>query len=108
MMNKEAITKAIETLQHVRVRPMMFMGAVTAEYAMVFLYGFWAACRAFGCLRELEVDFMREAANQRGWEYTALGSLPDMRKKGLTQEQMVDELLLIDITVLQMMADRDG
>jgi DNA gyrase/topoisomerase IV subunit B len=68
-MDKAAIERAIEALEKVRKRPLMYLGAVTEETASLFLQGFGVACHAFGVKG---ID-LAEIVRNRGWEFGATG-----------------------------------
>ena len=103
-MNKqEAIYKLIETLQHVIKRPTMYMGRATWDAVNIFIYGFSCAYGAVGV--PLTLDLRRQATNSRGWEFTSLRGADKMRKKGLSEEQIVQELLRIEIKMLELVVE---
>ena len=102
MRQQEAIAKAIEELENVRSRPILYLGTSSVQAIQNWLSGFKSACYVFGLSGTLEISC--EATYKRGWEFTATGPANEMREQGYTEEQVVDELLMIEITSLQMLA----
>ena len=103
MNQKAAVAELIVCLQHAVARPMMHMPKVTADNAISFCIGFSCAYSAVGINSEL--DFRPQATNSRGWEFTALRGVDEMRSAGLSEEQIVQELLLIEIKMLELVAE---
>ncbi len=79
----------------------MLEGTVSA--AQIFLNGFGSAYSAVGITSEL--GLRRQATRSRGWEFGPTGGLASMRKANLTEEQIVQELLLIEIKMLEWVAE---
>ena len=100
-MDKTTLAKAIEGLEKVRQRPAMFIGTVTVESMDIFLGGFTLAFWAFDYSQEFE----REATYKRGWTFPPIGPIPQMREKGYSEEQIIDELIMVKITALQTMME---
>ena len=94
--------EAIELLEHVRLRPTMYFGTPSEKTVQDFMCGFGLACIAFGVPMSLETN--REATYKRGWGFPAIGPASEMRERGYTKAQVVDELLMIEITELQLLA----
>ena len=103
-MNKqEMIAKLIEQLKLALTRPALFMGETTVNAAISFLNGMGLACHAVGIAPTL--DTKREAVKSRGWEFGPTGGLAYMREANLTEEQIVQELLRIEIKMLELVAE---
>ena len=65
-----------------------------------FLSGFMTGCAACGLV--VPHDFQERATIERGWLWSALRPIEEMREQGLTEEQIVDELLAIEISAWEM------
>lgn len=101
-MTKDDIAKVIATLELVRQRPAMFMGRVSGTPAELFLSGVAAVCHALGTRISFEVR--EQAATERGWPFPPYGPAVEMRERGFTEEQVVDELIAIEIRALEILA----
>lgn len=101
-MSLQIINNLIEQLELARLRPAMFMGRITLEAVHGFGSGVHCACAALGVTQTLELR--RQATQNRGWVFTASGGVNAMEAKGLTETQIVDELLLIEIEMLKLYA----
>jgi hypothetical protein len=84
-----------QTLRLFQAKPHLLIGEVTLERAIVWLGGFDAGCSAAGAAipREISVKVL----NERGWEDSAHGPVPQMRKKGLSDTQVISELVEIQV-----------
>lgn len=102
MNQRDIINKLIKNLEHVLKRPTMYLGTVTWDAANIFIYGFSCAYGAMGV--PLTLDIRRQATNSRGWEFTSIRGADKMREQGLSEEQIVQELLLIEIKMLELVA----
>ncbi len=102
-MNQQVfVAKLIEQVRRVAERPAMYLGNVTTASALSFRGGIYCACSALGITLTLKI--CSQAANSRGWEYGSSGGVNPMREHGLTEEQIVQELLLNDIKMLELVA----
>ena len=101
-MTPEIINSLIENLEQVRLRPGMWMGRITVEAACGFNGGIACACAAFGMNQTIQLR--DQATRNRGWVFTSTGGVNMMEAKGLTEAQIVDELLLIEIEMLKIYA----
>ncbi len=104
MNRQDTIKKLIENLEHVIKYPTMYMGRATWDAVNIFIYGFSCAYGAMGV--PLTLDIRRQATNSRGWEFTSIRGADQMREQGLSEEQIVQELLLIEIKILELVAGR--
>ena len=102
-MNHSVIVKLIELLRMVQTQPAMYMGRVTADATVSFCGGIWCVCYASGI--SLTNGIRSQATESRGWQYTSTGGVDLMREQGLTEEQIVQELLLIEIAMLELVAN---
>ncbi len=103
MNQHEVIARLIEQVRRVAERPTMYLGSVTVASAIGFQAGIYCACSAFGIA--LTTALRSGASNSRGWEFGPSGGVNPMREHGLTEEQIVQELLLNDIKMLELVAE---
>jgi hypothetical protein len=90
--------KVVELLREVRRRPPAWLGGYSPESLLHFLHGVTAVAGAFG----LRVDrYLGSAYGQviteRGWEHVAVAPVDEMRERGLSDPEVVQELLTIEI-----------
>lgn len=102
-MTRDDLAKAIDTLEEARQWPGMFMHPTGEASAQNFLSGFGAACYAFGVT--LSLEHRRQAAADRGWSFPSTGPAGQMRERGYTEAQVVDELIAIEIQALEVLAE---
>ena len=95
------VQKAIEALEKVRQRPAMFFHQPSEASAEDYLSGFATACHAFGL--PIPFELRREATYMRGWGFPSVGPVPEMRERGYSEQEIVDELLVIEIMALKLM-----
>ena len=96
------VQKTIDQLAIIKKRKgMYFLPGV--EVAETFLSGFRAALIVAGV--PVSHESGRVALQRRGWEVTSVGVTPSMRSRGLTDEQMIDELLESFIEELRQIPD---
>ena len=89
----EVVEGIIAWFENVRSRPQMFFPSLTPGIIGSGLYMFQMAFRHLAYDIEPDID----VAIQRGWERNALGPVYQMRQRGMTDEQIVDEFLVIEI-----------
>lgn len=89
----DVVDGIIEWFENVRIRPQMFFGDVTYQSIGNGLYWFHMAFRHLS----FEIDPKFDVGKARGWKSNAMGYLHDFQRKGLSEEEMADELLVIEI-----------
>lgn len=87
----------IERLELMQQRKAMLVQPVSVSAVLDFLRGFRNAYRCCGVRSDVD-----KAEKQRGWKLSALGPVPQMRKKGMSDEQIMDELIAIEIDALRL------
>jgi hypothetical protein len=93
----ELISELIRLLESIRKRPGMYMGEISVQTAMTYMFGWrMAACVCFS--GEFAVH---EVQAERGWPVTAQHPSHHMLQRGWTPAQIVDELLVIEIESLR-------
>ncbi len=94
-MSDEQARKIIRILEAVKSRPEMYVGKRDdPKEIQTFLWGIHVICRT---LTGVDYDFFREIALKRGWKNSPVGIVPSMREAGLSDEEIVTELITIDI-----------
>jgi hypothetical protein len=86
-------------LEAFRKRKPMYIGKVEVRAAELFLAGFLAGCGACGFPGSWEK--WRDAAAARGWKRSPLGPVPEMRDRGMSEEEIIDELITIHAEVVR-------
>jgi hypothetical protein len=94
-----------ETLRLLQTRPRLFLGEVTLERVNVWLGGFEAGCAALGVA--IPRDVFTKVLQERGWKESAYGQIPQMREKGLSDDQIVQELIEIQVALYQSVKESD-
>lgn len=94
------LTVLIDLLEEARSQPEKFL-TPDMPAAQVFLSGFGTTCeRLLGV--EVADTAYAEAAQARGWQRTDLGIWQEMREKGLSDDQIRDELITLQIAAWQL------
>ena len=91
--------KLISQLREVQKRPEMYIGDLDSRSMRSFLVGYLVAQSALG-VREAGLD-RHKIIESRGWKVRAVGPVPEMRERGLTEREIVTELIEIEIDVLR-------
>ena len=89
----EVVENIIEWLENVRTRPQVFFGDVSCKAVGWGLYWFHMAFRHLA----FDIDPKIDVGKARGWESNAMGYLHHFQRKGLSEEEMADELIAIEI-----------
>lgn len=108
-MQQAVIPQIIERLENVRGRKQMYFRPVDLEALLNFLAGFNVSVSLLGNLDWPDYQAHREAYRKRNWEYTAGGArkaAEEMRKRGMTEENILDEVLLLEIEAWRWMLER--
>ncbi|MHB1558572.1 MAG: hypothetical protein ACYC61_14035 [Isosphaeraceae bacterium] len=87
--------RILEILRSARSRKSMYLGTVDVPSAETFLNGFLVGC--FACGRDVPLEIREQVTIARGWTWSAARPIDEMRERGLTEEQVVDELFAIEI-----------
>lgn len=94
-MDPAQIAFVIEVLESARRRKPMYLAPVSVDSAVHLLYGFNLAFFTMGL--QISHATRQQAYIRHGWRYTALGVWETMRKKGMSEEAIVDELFALEI-----------
>ncbi|MFO0203802.1 MAG: hypothetical protein ACK528_11805 [Alphaproteobacteria bacterium] len=98
------IDQLIEHLQSFQKRKAMYVGHVSIETVEAFMTGFRIGRHGMGLENDRELQWATEAA--RGWEQSAAGPVLQMKSQGLSDNEIMDELIEIEIDVLRELAKR--
>jgi hypothetical protein len=92
-LDTETLEKFIDLFQAASERPQMYFQPCNYDSVNSSLWWFRSAFHHSG----FDIpDYTREIGLERGWYSNALGFKPFMNKKGLTDEEMAKELLIIE------------
>jgi hypothetical protein len=101
--------KVVELLREVRRRPPVWLGGYSPDSLIHFLHGVNAAVGVFG----LRVDrylgsSYGQVITERGWEHLAVAPVDEMRERGLSDQEIVQELLTIEIETWKRVYQLEG
>jgi hypothetical protein len=102
--SQSMVARPIEYLRAFQARKGMYVQPVTVHTVEAFLSGFEVACHALGFPIDRELWWAAQEA--RGWKRRSVGAVPQMEAKGLTEEEIVNEL--IEITIATLIARESG
>jgi hypothetical protein len=98
------IDKMIRLLRSFQDRKKMYVQPVDLANVQSFLCGF-----AVGCLAadfDLPYELRDRAQESRGWNLShGLGPVPQMRERGMSDEEIMDELIEIEVLRLQLLGE---
>ena len=104
MSQRDIIDKLIVELHLTLTRPAMFMGETTIRGTQIYLSGMYSVLVLIGIV--FTSDIRVKAVESRGWEFYAnTGLYLYLQEQGLSEEQIVQELLLIEIKMLELAAE---
>jgi hypothetical protein len=104
--DEEKKKEVIEFLEHIKARPKMYIGRLDSEAMDCFIWAF-----NFGCLlmrndlkaiskADKKMSEMREQyILERGWYKGCKGLPVELRKKGLSEEEIIQGLVEIEIEI---------
>jgi hypothetical protein len=96
--------RLIEALRALQKRKAMYVHPVTVQAIEAFLNGFKTGCHALGF--EIDRELWWAAQEARGWKRRSVGPVPQMKAKGLREEEIMDELIEIEIDMLRAQGTR--
>ena len=98
------IAALIEVLEQVRRRPGLFTGFQEDVGPVVtWLSGFQTACTILGY--KCGPDIERQVLRENGWERRADGVVGQMAERGMSPEEIVRALLMLEIEQLRRLAE---
>jgi hypothetical protein len=105
-MNTEQAAKLIEGLEAVRDRPKMYFGSIDfkgVKAAAFWLHGYTVAIRlAFSLVADFTLE--EEVWKSHGWERIGMHPYEQMARRGVPPEAAIDELLMMEIEWLKLLA----
>lgn len=104
-MNGEQIAKIIELLESARKRAPMYIGKYDEDAAKHFCTGVALTCWALGENRHEQLR--SQVVQERGWNTsTPFHFSVEMKRRGLTQQAMVEELFDVEIETWRRLAQK--
>jgi hypothetical protein len=104
--DEEKKKQVITYLELVKKRPMMFIGSLDAALMDRFINGFHDGCLlmkndegAFGSESKKMSEMREQYILGRGWYQGCKGLVVELRKKGLSEEEIIQGLVEIEIEV---------
>lgn len=98
----DSFARLIVEVESVIKRPNSYFGRSTPTTAQAFCMGVNCAILVFG--GKLSHELHLKALESRGWKFTSTDGLDLMQERGLSEEQIVEELLRLQIIYLELMA----
>jgi hypothetical protein len=102
------IQKIVDFMKMVQERPYMYASPTREaphEPVLVhFLNGFQSACWAAG-ISFPSRELITEIAAKRGWSDNAMGPWKDMANRGLSEQEIIDEVMIIQIEAWKSVLD---
>ncbi len=100
---EQHVSALIEQLENVRKRKGMYMFPVDGQAAQNFVIGFSTAAHALGLVfMESKTPVWLKAGEKRGWKICAVGPIPEMKERDMSNEEIADEVLAIEIETWRM------
>jgi hypothetical protein len=106
MIDEEKKKQVITFLELVKNRPMMFIGRLDAALMDRFINGFHQGCLlmkddegAFGSEGKRMSEMREQDILERGWYNGCKGLVVELRKKGLSEEEIIQGLVEIEIEI---------
>src|SRR5262249_53466026 len=109
MMGRGRVLGTIQTLERARLRPSMYFGRVDPTAPPDFLMGFSVAAQVALGMDGNVFPSQGELFFERGWKWRALGVqcvIYQMRRRGMSDEAIVDELIAVEIEMLRRACER--
>ena len=103
MSRKNVVEKLIAELHLMLLRPALFVGENTVLGTQMYFRGVGLTLETMGVRRSSDTHI--QVIESRGWKFSTNGAVNDMRERGLSEEQMVQELILIEIKRLEIVAE---
>jgi hypothetical protein len=94
-MDENSMKLLIDRLEYIRARKPLYI-ADDLLPIVNFIHGFNAACHALGLPSGHDISY-EEAVQGRGWKSMEIGFEEELKRHGLTDDEIADELLAIEI-----------
>jgi hypothetical protein len=94
----ERVDAFIEKLENIRRRPQVTIGKIKSESLEHYLWGFREAAHCFAYMKYWEkyLGIVEQVAYERGWPMN-LDFVKTIRTKGLSETEIIEEMLIIEI-----------
>ncbi|QEH35579.1 hypothetical protein OJF2_41320 [Aquisphaera giovannonii] len=99
-----SVDRLVEYLRAFQKRKPMYVHPVDVKAVQNFLIGFEVGCHACGF--EIDREFWWAAQEARGWDRRSVGPIPQMEAKGMSEAEIMDELVEIEILMLREQEER--
>lgn len=93
------VDQLVEILRAFQNRKAMYVQPVDLRTVQSFLTGFQFGCHACGF--PIDHEAWLKALEARGWNRDAIGPVPQMERKGMSEAEIIDELVEIEILMLR-------
>ncbi len=104
-MKSEEVENIIKLCEAILARPSMYFGNSNDYSAVIhFTSGLYSALDAINQLSPTYPN-RQEIYKMRGWEFTQFGAANEMKEKGLSNEEIVKELTLVELKVWKAFRD---
>ena len=104
-MDATQIVRIIERLEHMRLRKRFYLNSLDLEATINFFAGFRIGLSTLGSppdYRDELIDKKKIIHRRRGWEWNSGGAWAVMQNLGMSEEDIIDELLVIEIEAWNM------
>ena len=92
------LQQIITLLEHIRKRPGMYLGPPSVDALVHFLPGFHAGCEIAGYrITHVPESAYHTIVEARGWEHLANKPIAEMQARGMSELDIIEELLQIEI-----------
>lgn len=106
-MDTKDLENLITCLENVRKRPAMYLGRTDVEWAFHFLNGFQSAVWViFGVSRDCYSAEWEQVVEGHGWEWLPVHPYHQMVERGMSPQEVIEELVTMEIELLQRVASR--
>jgi hypothetical protein len=94
----ERVDALIRKLENIRSRPQVTIGAIESKSLEHYLWGFREAAHLIAYMEYWEkyLRIVEHVAYERGWPMN-LSFVEIIRKKGLSEQDIIEEMLIIEI-----------
>jgi hypothetical protein len=103
-MQDKGISQIIARLEQIKLRPHMWLERMDAYSCEHFLRGFRDAC--FGLGYEVPLEIREQVTLEHGWQRSKLGVVPSMKRRGLSEPEIVEALLELETAFWKCLRER--
>ena len=99
------LERIIQLLESLAKRPQFYVAPVEIATIQSYLQGLRGGCMIAGLLVTNEI--VADAATSRGWRFCSIGYIWHLKEKNLTDEQIIQEMIAVEIEAYRMAATKD-